>query len=236
VLYAFVEMKNRNASGAKYLGLFCVPLIPLVALAALPALQRHRAHAATERLFYQVRGFDSLRDQRIPVEQLVARGANVHARDKDGRPLIHWAVWNEPNTAKELIRHGANIDAADKDGITPLIAAIQGPLAQDTVKFILDQGANVNGAKSSNSTPLQAAVMNANPDAVRLLLSRGANPTLRECNPCNPPALLWARQAVSQPVDGRDKANRSRYIEIIKMLKAAGAKEQPSSTCDDACK
>ena len=66
----------------------------------------------------------------LVVKALLARGADVKARDKAGRTALHYAAWNG-NTARKNVRlllaAGADVDAKDVNGKTPLMLA-QGTL------------------------------------------------------------------------------------------------------------
>jgi hypothetical protein len=60
------------------------------------------------------------------VKALLARGANVNARDKWGRTALHYAAWNGDITranVRLLLNAGANVNAQDREGLTPLMVA-----------------------------------------------------------------------------------------------------------------
>jgi len=54
---------------------------------------------------------------------LIAKGANVNAKDGNGSTPLHYA--NTKEIAEPLIAEGANVNAKNKDGKTPLDLAIQ---------------------------------------------------------------------------------------------------------------
>ena len=55
------------------------------------------------------------------VELLIAKGADVDAKDEDGWTPLHWAVVNgHEETVELLLANGSDVNAKDNDGETPL--------------------------------------------------------------------------------------------------------------------
>ena len=101
-----------------------------------------------------------------------------------------YAVYHSPIAfIRELIAIGADPDGADGDGFPPLIAALSclrsgpgSPGRRDVLEILqvlLDAGANPDIRGLNDWTPLHMAVAEGSADAVRLLLARCADPTLR---------------------------------------------------------
>ncbi len=78
------------------------------------------------------------------VEGLLARGADVHARDGwSGTALMYAAGSGHFDILKLLLKHGAPVDERSRMHRTPLMWAAQsGNMA--VVKFLIEQGANPN--------------------------------------------------------------------------------------------
>jgi ankyrin repeat protein len=59
---------------------------------------------------------------------LLAAGADVHARDQDGRTALHSALCNA-DAAKALLAAGAEVNAADFSGNTPIGQSVSSDVA-----------------------------------------------------------------------------------------------------------
>lgn len=104
------------------------------------------------------------------VRQLIALGADVHARNRRGAEPIHYAVdgtpgshaWNpdaQAATVACLIAAGADPNAVDRSGVAPLHRAVRTRCAA-AVKALLDGGADARGKNKNGSTPMLLATQN----------------------------------------------------------------------------
>ena len=69
------------------------------------------------------------------VELLIAKGADVNVKDKQGSTTLHWAAYHgHKEIAELLIAKGANVNAKTKIGRTPLDAAFPHPEIADLLR------------------------------------------------------------------------------------------------------
>ena len=135
------------------------------------------------------------------VNALIAAGANVNAKSKDGfTPLL---LAPNADSVWALITAGANVNEAGANGDTPLMVAIVGK-DLEVFKALIAKGANVNTKSKDGFTPLLLA---PNADYVRALIAAGVNVNKAGVNGDSP--LMVA-------IVGKD-------IESFKALIAAGA-------------
>ncbi|GAB5403175.1 MAG: hypothetical protein Aurels2KO_14060 [Aureliella sp.] len=120
------------------------------------------------------------------VRALLAAGANPDIpRKSDGwTPLLCNAFVNKHPVSTQiaglLLARKAKVDSATiRDGERAMHFAVRVAKSPELVELLLDAGANVDSLSIRNSTPLQFAVANGSIELVELLLSRGADPTIR---------------------------------------------------------
>jgi uncharacterized protein len=102
--------------------------------------------------------------------KLLAGGADVNAKDNEGRTALMFALINaHNNTVKELIEHGADVNAADNDGETALMmAATTGDM--ESVRTLLNKGADLSARNfRSGATALGLARQRGYDDIAALL-------------------------------------------------------------------
>jgi hypothetical protein len=100
---------------------------------------------------------------------LIARGADVRARNRRGAQPLHEAAVGDPasahwnpeaqvRTIKSLIAAGADVNAVDRDAATPLHRAARTRCAA-AATALLDQGADPRLKTKGGSTPLKLATL-----------------------------------------------------------------------------
>jgi ankyrin repeat protein len=124
---------------------------------------------------------------------LIEAGATVDVVNEYGSaPLFEAAAIGNPAMIELLIEAGADVTRANADGQTALmIVARTNKL--EAARLLIDAGADVNRAETwREQTPLMWAAAQGQPDMIRLLLERGANPDVRS------KANEWPRQVSAE--------------------------------------
>ncbi|PWU15354.1 MAG: hypothetical protein C5B45_02665, partial [Chlamydiae bacterium] len=143
-------------------------------------------------------------------------GVDFDAADRKGKTPLHYAVISElPEIAKLLLDNGCDPNMRDNLGKAPLHYVIMHrgseSARQKMVELLKEGNADINaGKKIDRKTPLHDAVIHDDSAMVDLLLTNGANPSIRD---------KWEKTPLHY-------ANNE---EIIKRLKQAG----PSRSIDD---
>ncbi|PCJ23387.1 MAG: hypothetical protein COA94_08345 [Rickettsiales bacterium] len=129
-------------------------------------------------------GYNSLlwvlevRDTAI-VERFLNDGFSADYRDSEGRTSFFWmSIYNQPEMLQLLLRHGADPSICGNSGSTALHAAAETGAAK--VMPILLNHFDVNERMDTphQITPLWMACQNGHLEAVKYLLTHGANPAL----------------------------------------------------------
>ena len=145
------------------------------------------------------------------VNQLLARGAYVDAKNDDGNTPLIIATWRgHTEIVRDLIAGGADVNALEHiyGGPPLIIAAWRGNTG--IVQALIKAGANVDGRDNMYGlTPLITAAQHGHTDIVQALIKALANVNARDKDGFT--ALM--------------KATRRGHTEIIALLKEAGATE-----------
>ena len=144
------------------------------------------------------------------INALLKQGANINARESiNGHFALQYAI-NSPDAAlvKLLLDKGADVNLEDTGGTTALIDATRddGPQYTAIVKLLIERGASVH---ADNDAAILSAALNAAPETVRLLLSKGARVDAVDRERDGDTVLMQAASGVS--------------VATVEMLLVAGA-------------
>lgn len=154
---------------------------------------------------------------RIPLlKELLSHGADIRQSDELGDTALERAsAKGDVEIMTFLMDHGADPNYAppkkrefSSEGRLPLVSAADaGNLV--AVKLLLDRGTKVNGIGSSETrvTPLSSAISNEHVEIVRLLLSKGADPSIRNWDG-------WTMMAIA-----KERKNQA-IIDLLAALKS----------------
>jgi ankyrin repeat protein len=126
------------------------------------------------------------------VKLLIAKGADINARDKDGITPLFWAARNHQyEVAKLLIAKGADVNTRNNFGNTPLTWAMGHQEEEEetsltakllTAELLLAEGANVNARDNNGVTSLHEAASYHRREVAEFLISKGADINAKDNN------------------------------------------------------
>lgn len=98
-----------------------------------------------------------------------------------GHPLEYAIYWSPLALVEALLAAGSNVNYVDDAGFPALIAALSTSRADkpELLQLLIRHGADLHGRGVNDWTPLHYAASTRDLDGVRVLLSYGADPTLR---------------------------------------------------------
>ncbi len=118
-------------------------------------------------------GWAIIRGHKEEVESLIARGADVNAKNKGGdTPLKLAATSGQKEVVELLIAKGADINAKDNNGDTTLANAVKYD-KREMAELLIAKGADVNAKNNDGYTPLHNAVSRNNKEMAELLIANG---------------------------------------------------------------
>jgi len=171
-------MERRNASGSS---LGDQRLMTLLAMRSPPATLVDQQIAELPQVNIRDRrnGYTPLMmatrmGHRTAISAILARGANVNARDNEGSTALLFV--SDPAIAAILLDHGADPTLVSDDGVTTLhvVASIKG--MEPIVHRILSLGGNPNAQDHEGDTPLHVAGTRR---IAEMLLAAGADTNLQ---------------------------------------------------------
>lgn len=131
--------------------------------------------AGVSALMEAVAGQD-YRSSALVTGRILARGADIHARDSKGLTALHYAAkGGNTRIINLLLMAGCSVHGtgAETSGTSPIMLASQKG-QYSAVETLIDHGADVNDRDKLRRTPLIYAVNESKTSVVRLLISRGA--------------------------------------------------------------
>jgi ankyrin repeat protein len=245
-------VKALLASGADAKGIYGVPALRVAAIngdhevfKALLARGADINAAKNDALVLAAEGGHT-----AMVNVLLARGAELNSKDGYGRTALMTASQNgNMDVVKLLLDRNADVNSKNSFGETALIYASKGENI-DVVKALLARGAKVNDKNNTNWTPLMVASMRGNNKITKELLTHGADVNAK--SQLGMTALMnavddgyvetvdillshgadvnaknnfgWTALSMGQR-KLKEKKEYDRYVQIIELLRKAGAKE-----------
>ena len=115
------------------------------------------------------------------VSYLLDHGFKPDSADADGRTALAYAAYNGHTAImKDLLGRGASVNVSDVNGRTALMMAASGPFPQ-AVKLLLDNHADPDLTdREEHFSALMFAASEGQLEVVRILLTAGANPYLKD--------------------------------------------------------
>ena len=95
------------------------------------------------------------RDEKL-IEILLNHGADIEARNVDGKTPVYCAVENwSLRMVQVLVEHGADVNTRDNIGYSLLYATIESDVASQTILYLLKKGADMHVDIGNGKTVLQ---------------------------------------------------------------------------------
>lgn len=149
------------------------------------------------------------------VEAALELGADVNSHERGFSALCAAVRINAVELVRKLIALGANVPHPEEDVTALHRAAIMGN--PEMIQILLDAGEDVNVQDSDGNTPLMWAVDRERVDAVRLLLSRGADPSIHSFMDDNGSCPGGGTPLYMATNYAKDKSRSAEIVELLQM-------------------
>lgn len=180
------------------------------------------------------------RGNTVKVEALLAKGANVNAKNADGRTPLHQAASaGNKDMAALLLAKGAEVNAKEGDvndkigngGITPLHLAVL-IKRKDVVELLLTKGADVNAKNKDGRTPLHMAAEKGNKSIAESLLAKGADVNAKDMLGETPRDLAerHGEKAVVELLNEQFRLQDEQRVEKARLLKEHRLEQEREQT------
>lgn len=153
------------------------------------------------------------------IETLLEAGANIEAITEEGETVLHWAArGGNPKAVALLLQKGAAPNIPDRRGQTPLhFACLARAPSKQIITFLFQHNVEIDPrALSDGRTPLAIAASRGFAAAIKPLLEKGADPTIKDADGCTALALaarFGHADSALAILDG-DADIRKRFIDI----------------------
>ena len=156
-------------------------------------------------------------DRTDTVRALLAGGADVNARAKDGFTPLHVAAASGDAAAiRALLAGGADVDARAKDESTPLHQAARfGKMA--SIRALLAGGADADARTKDGLTPLHFATMSGDAATIHALLASGADINARSEDGATPLHAAAMRKLILSALEADAKGSRDKLLRTFGM-------------------
>lgn len=159
----------------------------------------------------------------VPAAQRYKAGRQTHDATTQLLDKLSGSLEAPPTSIEKLVAAGADVNRRGSNGFTPLHwAAVNN--SPDEARVLLDKGAKINRGDGWGETALARASWYGSSDVVRFLLKRGAQVNVPAHTSDGTHTALSRAQKEADDRRARGKSVE-RHLEIIQLLKAAGARE-----------
>jgi serine/threonine-protein phosphatase 6 regulatory ankyrin repeat subunit B len=113
------------------------------------------------------------------MEYLLENGGDPNMPYESETALVPAVMQGELAKVKLLVEHGADIEYIGEDGTKDTVIDLAARTSNHILEYLLDQGALIDFQNRKGITALMNAISVGHVDNVKLLIERGADPTLK---------------------------------------------------------